>query len=44
MLAKTALNEFCDWLSENKEYRQLFRRFRVFDGEEIALFDPADNS
>ena len=43
-LTTTALNEFRYWLSENKEYRKLFRRFRILEGKEIELFNPANNS
>jgi hypothetical protein len=41
LLAETALKEFYNWLSGNKEYRNLLRRFRILDGEEIELFKPA---
>lgn len=39
-LAKIAVEEFRDWLSDNKEYKKLYRRFNVLYGNKIELFDP----
>ena len=43
ILVSIAKNEIYYWLSENAEYRALFRRFGVLDGTRIKLFDPENN-
>ena len=39
-LANIAIDEFYEWLSENEEYKTLFRRFNVLNGHHVELFDP----
>ncbi len=39
-LADVAEDEFYCWLSENEEYRRLFRRFSVLNERHVKLFDP----
>ncbi|MCK5602773.1 hypothetical protein KAR91_12910 [Candidatus Pacearchaeota archaeon] len=39
-LAKIAVGEFRYWLSDNEEYKKLYKRFSILDGEKIELFDP----
>lgn len=39
-LADIAKDEFYEWLSENEEYKTLFRRFNVLNGHRVKLFDP----
>ena len=37
-----ALAEFYYWLSKDKKYKRLFRRFSVLDKAEVTLCDPED--
>ena len=40
VLRTIARDEFYYWLSQDKEYKKLFRRFSVLDGAKVTLSDP----